>query len=159
MRSGKGRERSSERSGARRSGARKPGDLVLSSDAVLAVLTEGAGSKKVEAALAAPGTAYIDTVSLLEVLSGLTERGLARTEAEEALDALALRVENVDEDLARRAAEVLAEAHVDEVSFSRAFSLVLGQRLGVPTLTADAGLASADRVNIQGAKEVVGVIA
>ncbi len=52
MRSGKGRERSSERSGARRSGARKPGDLVLSSDAVLAVLTEAAGSKKVEAALA-----------------------------------------------------------------------------------------------------------
>jgi hypothetical protein len=47
MRSGKGRERSSERSGAR-----KPGDLVLSSDAVLAVLTEAAGSKKVEAALA-----------------------------------------------------------------------------------------------------------
>lgn len=126
----------------------QPGDVVLDSGAVLAVLTEGPGASWVEAALTAPGVAFIDMVSLFEVMGGLADRGLSPAEIDEAVDALALQVRNVDEDLARGAADLRSEMEVDEESFGRVFAVALGRLKGLPVVSGDARLSGVEGVRI-----------
>ena len=122
-----------------RAGARpKPGDVVLEAGAVVALLAERPGCKKIEARLAAPGTAVIDAVSLLEAMIAISDRGLSQREVREVVDALALRVEDMDEDLAFRAIEVGAEEdRGGALSPSQRCSVALGRRMGLPVLAAD----------------------
>lgn len=132
--------------GARRGGrgdraaGPKTGDVVLEAGAVFQVLSEGSGHKAVEARLAAPGTAAIDAVSLLDVMALLAERGLPPQQVREVVDALALRVEAVDEDLAHRAAEVAAEDGADGLSSAQLLAVALGRKLGIPVLARDSAL-------------------
>ncbi|MDP9476072.1 MAG: hypothetical protein M3R38_10385 [Actinomycetota bacterium] len=114
----------------------KPGDVVLDAGAVLAVLTEGPGYKRIETRLAAPGTAVIDAVSLLVAMTALSDHGLSQRDVQEVVDAMALRVEDLDEDLAFRAVEVGAEDRGGELSLPQRCSVALGRRLGLPVLAA-----------------------
>lgn len=134
------------RRGSRGASGPKPGDVVLEAGAVAAVLSERPGHKWVEARLAAPGTAVIDAVSLLEAMVALSERGLSPVELQEVVDALALRVEAVDEDLARRAVEVASEDGTGELSLAQLLCVALGRRLGVPILAVDSDLEGLDGV-------------
>lgn len=127
-------------------GRPKPGDVVLGAGAVDAVLAERPGYKKIEARLAAPGTAVIDAVSLLDAMVALSDRGLSPREVREVVDALALRVEDLDEDLAFRAIEVGAEDRGDALSPSQRCCIALGRRLGLPVLAADPELAGLEGV-------------
>ncbi len=110
-----------------------PGDVVLGSEAVLRVLTGGAGSTKIKARLAALGTAVIETVSLLAVISELSKRGLSEDEIHEVLDALALGVEDVDEELAH-AAGAVAKSASQGLSLADCCCVALGRRLELPVL-------------------------
>lgn len=145
--------------GARRGGRRdrpetasagpKPGDVVLDAGAVLAVLTEGPGQQRVEVRLAAPGTARIDAVSLLEAMGALSEMGLPTQQVREVVDALAIRVEDVDEELARRAAEVgHPEDGAEGYSLAGLCSVALGRKLGVPVLSTDLALGELEGVEV-----------
>lgn len=129
---GRSGRRRGTRTGAAK-GAPKPGDVVLSGGAVLSVLTGGPGSKKIEARLAAPGTAVIETVSLFEILCALSERGLSDDEVHEVLDALALGVEDVDEELAH-AAGAVAKSASQGLSLADCCCVALGRRLELPVL-------------------------
>lgn len=119
---------------------RKPIDVVVDADAVYAALTEGPMHKVIEGALASPGTAFIDAVSLLEVMVALSERGLSPREVQEVVDALALRVEDVDKDLAGRAVEVASEEGAPGLSSAQLFCVALARKRGLPILTNDARL-------------------
>lgn len=142
------------RRGARRGGRRgssagpKPGDVVLDAGAVLAVLTEGPGRQRIEVRLAAPGTARIDAVSLLDAMADLSERGLAPQQVHEVVDALALTVEDVDEELARRALEIGAEDGAGGLPLAGLCCVALGRKLGAPVLAADPGLGELQGVEV-----------
>lgn len=56
------------------------------------------------------------------------------------MDALALKVVDLDEELAYRAVEVGAEEGGDALSLSQRCSLALGRKLGLPVLAADPDL-------------------
>ena len=113
---------------------------MLEAGAVYAVLAERPGYKKIEARLAAPGTAVIDAASLLDAMLALTNRGLSQREVREVVDALALRVVDLDEDLAFGAIEVGAEDRGDVLSPSQRCCVALGRTLGLPVLAAAAEL-------------------
>ena len=152
--------RSAGRRGGRRDrsqGGPKPGDVVLDTSAVLAVLEERPGHKLIEARLAAPGTAVVETLSLLEVTYDLTVQGLSAVEVDEVVDALALQVEAVDENLAREAIEVagdLIEGAAGEIDdkcpspFSLLCSVALGRKLGLPMLTVNTELEGMEGVEV-----------
>lgn len=130
-------------------GARpKPGDVVLEAGAVIAVLTEGPGYKKIEARLAAPGTAVIDAASLLDAMIDLADRGLSEREVREVVDALALRVEALDEGLAFRAVEAGVEDGADSLSPSQRCGVALGRGLGLPVLAVDPNLSGLEGVEV-----------
>ncbi len=126
----------------------KPGDVVLGAGAVHAVLAERPGYKGIETRLAAPGTAVIDAMSLLDVMAALSERGLSQREVREVVDALALRVVDLDEDLAFRAVEVGAEDRGGVLSLSQRCCVALGRRLGLPVLVADPELDGVEGVEV-----------
>ncbi len=126
----------------------KPGDVVLEAGAVVAVLAERPGYKKIEARLAAPGTAVIDATSLLEAMIALSNRGLSQREVREVVDALALRVEVLDEDLAFRAVEVGAGDRGDALSLAQRCCVALGRKLGLPVLATDPGLDGLEGVEV-----------
>ena len=152
------------RSGRRRGGRKdrskggpKPGDVVLDTGGMLAVLEERPGHKLIEARMAAPGTAVVETLSLLEVMYALTVQGLSTAEVDEVVDALALQVEAVDESLAREAIEVAGEiiegaaGETDDQSpspFSLLCSVALSRKLGLPMLTVDTELEDMDGVEV-----------
>lgn len=126
----------------------KPGEVVLGSEAVLRVLAGGPGSKKIEARLAAPGTAVIEAVSLLAVMGELSQRGLSEDEVREVLDALALKIEDLDEDLAHGAAAVVKENAALGLCVADCCCVALARKLGLPVFIFGEGLGTLEGVEV-----------
>ncbi len=126
----------------------KPGDVVLGCEAVLRVLTGGSGSKKIEARLAAPGTAVIEALSLLAVMGELSQRGLLEDEVREVLDALALKIEDLDEDLAHGAADVVKENAALGLSLPDCCCVALAKKCGLPVFIFGEGLGTLEGVEV-----------
>jgi len=108
---------------------------VLDASAVLAYLQREAGHERVGSALA--DGAAISAVNLAEVYAKAVERGISSEEVRARIKALGLLVLKFDEDDALRSAALYPKARAAGLSLGDRACLALGQRLGLPVLTAD----------------------
>ena len=102
---------------------------------MLAYLQREAGHKRVGSALA--DGAAISAVNLAEVYAKAVERGISSEEVRARIKALGLLVLKFDEDDALRSAALYPKARAAGLSLGDRACLALGQRLGLPVLTAD----------------------
>jgi ribonuclease VapC len=109
-------------------------DVVLDASAVLAFLFGETGGDVVAEALP---DASMSAVNLAEVVARLTEKGLPMPAIRSQIDALPLTIHAADEGLAFRAGSLRAETRHLGLSLGDRFCLALGERLGLPILTAD----------------------
>lgn len=107
---------------------------VLDSSAVLAAVREEPGHEQVAAVL---GQAVISSVNLAEVLAKVLERTLPLDAHEAALASSGLTVEPFGPADARASALLHLPTRSRGLSFGDRACLALGQRLGLPVLTAD----------------------
>jgi ribonuclease VapC len=116
--------------------------VILDASALLALLGDESGADLVATAIAEG--ASIGAVNLAEVASTLTGFGMPATEVREVLSGLVLRVLDFDEDLAHRVAALLPITRTHGLSLGDRACLALGQREGLPVLTADRAWAGLD---------------
>jgi len=102
---------------------------------VLAYLQREAGHERVGSALA--DGAAISAVNLAEVYAKAVERGISSEEVRARIKALGLLVVKFDEDDALQSAALYPKARAAGLSLGDRACLALGQRLGLPVLTAD----------------------
>jgi len=108
---------------------------VLDASAVLAYLQRERGHERVRFALAEG--AAISAVNLAEVCAKVIERGVSSDEARWRIKALGLLVVEFDEEDAHRSAALYPKARAAGLSLGDRACIALGQRLGLPILTAD----------------------
>jgi len=108
---------------------------VLDASVVLAYLQRETGYERVRSAL--DGGAAISAVNLAEVYAKVVARGLRADEIGARLRALGLEVVAFDEEHARESAALYPRARALGLSLGDRACLALGQRLGLPVLTAD----------------------
>jgi ribonuclease VapC len=116
--------------------------VILDAPALLALLGDEPGADLVAAAIAEG--ASIGAVNLAEVASKLTGSGMPDAEVRDVLGGLVLRVHDFDEDLAHRVAALLPITRAHGLSLGDRACLALGQREGLPVLTADRTWAGLD---------------
>jgi ribonuclease VapC len=107
---------------------------VLDSSAILAVLNQERGADAVEAQL---DEALISTVNYAEVVAKLVERGSTATQAQSALEAIALTTVDFDRTLAWRTGVLRGETIKRGLSLGDRACLALAEREGLPVLTGD----------------------
>ena len=107
---------------------------VLDSSAVLAAVREEPGHEQVSAVLS---QSVISSVNLAEVLAKVLERALPLDAHEAALANSGLAVEPFGPADARASALLYLPTRPRGLSFGDRACLALGQRLGLPVLTAD----------------------
>lgn len=108
---------------------------VLDASVVLAYLQRETGFERVGSALASG--AVISAVNLAEVYAKVVDRGFAAEEVGTRLHALGLQVIAFDEEHACESAVLYPKARALGLSLGDRACLSLGQRLGLPVLTAD----------------------
>jgi len=108
--------------------------VVLDASALLALLQEESGAKKVEAVL--PGAA-IGTVNLAEVVGKLRDVGMPEEEIQEAIGALGLEVIPFDEELGYQTGFLYPGTKGRGLSLGDRACLALGLQLHLPVVTAD----------------------
>ena len=108
---------------------------VLDASVVLAYLQRESGYERVRSALG--GGAAISAVNIAEVYAKVVGRGLAVDEIASRLRALGLEVIAFEEQHARESAALYPKAPGLGLSLGDRACLALGQRLGLPVLTAD----------------------
>ncbi|MBI3974048.1 MAG: type II toxin-antitoxin system VapC family toxin [Chloroflexi bacterium] len=109
---------------------------VLDASALLASLHEEPGSEAVDAALGAGG-AVISSVNWAEVVQKALARGVDTSGLRQDMEALGLRVLPFLPEDAERATSLWPLTRHLGLSLGDRACLALGQRLGIPTLTAD----------------------
>ena len=108
---------------------------VLDASALLALLNEEPGAEKV--AQAVSQGALVSTVNLSEVVGKLCEAGMPENEVHQVLDLLNLELIAFDADLAYRAGVLRPLTRQQGLSLADRACLALGQRSGLPVVTAD----------------------
>lgn len=112
-----------------------PGRVVLDASALLAWIHDEPGTATVDAALNAG--AHLSAVNLAEVLSKLVERNQVTEPFLEALTDLGVTIEPYTQDDALATGVLRATTRAAGLSLGDRACLALGQRLGLPVLTAD----------------------
>ncbi|MFN2322574.1 MAG: PIN domain-containing protein [Trueperaceae bacterium] len=108
---------------------------VLDASAVLALLGDEPGAERVAAAIV--GGAAIGAVNLTEVLTKLSDIGMPRAAAEDALEGLGLEVVAFDADAARAAAALREPTRARGLSLGDRAAMALAAARGAQVLTAD----------------------
>jgi PIN domain nuclease of toxin-antitoxin system len=109
-------------------------EIVVDASAILALVNAEPGWQRVRDVLE---TAVISAVNLSEVVAKLAENGLPQTEIAIVLESVAVGVVTFDGEDAVRAGLLRPATRGTGVSFGDRACLALGQRRGVPVLTAD----------------------
>jgi PIN domain nuclease of toxin-antitoxin system len=109
-------------------------DTVVNASAVLALLNDEPGAKRVAEVL--PG-AFISTVNMTEVITRLVDWGLGYDEIHETIDALGLEQHAFTPSLAYDAALLRSSTRAQGLSLGDRACLALGIALGARVLTAD----------------------
>jgi len=123
---------------------------VLDASAVLALTLAEVGQDRVMAAIL--GGAEMTTVNFAEVATRYVRNGASPAEVQSLRDGLPVVLVPVDEDLAVRAALMVAATRAAGLSLGGRLCLALAQRSGKPALTADrawAGVAAAVGVTVE----------
>jgi PIN domain nuclease of toxin-antitoxin system len=113
---------------------------VLDSSAILAVLN---GEPGADAVMAIMEDALVSTVNFAEVVAKLVERGSTSTQAQSALQAIALTMVDFDTSLAHRTGTLRAETRKKGLSLGDRACLSLAERENVPAFTGDRSWAGA----------------
>ena len=109
-------------------------ESVLDASAILAVLNGEPGADLVVPLL---GSASVSTVNYAEVASKLIDSGAGRIEARDAILGLGIDVVDFDLALAERTSELRSLTRHRGLSLGDRACLALGEREGVPVVTAD----------------------
>lgn len=108
---------------------------VIDTSAILAYAFAEKGATKVERWI--DEGAAVSALTVQETMSKLCQTGMGLEEAEELIRALGLAVHPLDLDLAVRAGGMFALTKPFGLSHGDRACLALGQKLGVPVITAD----------------------
>ncbi len=117
-------------------------EWVLDASAALAVLKREPGEDRVTEALGAG--AVISAVNLSEVVAKLAGRGMPEAEIREDIRGLRMDVAPFDADAAFAAGLLIPLTRSAGLSLGDRACIALGQRRGLPVLTADAAWAGLD---------------